>query len=158
MFVRVIFTWALALLCAQGAWAMTAQERRDFLEAIRPEATRQAGQEVRFKVDRLNQDGDWAVLVGSVMAAPGKTLDWAQASGCDPTLDKMLWVVARRSDKGWQVKHMTICASEPPYWYLKEYGGFVWPCGVYVGLTDGDGKPLDLQCRQQRASSRPLGQ
>lgn len=134
--------------------AMTSKERQEFMNAIRPEAVRRAGQPVRFKVDRLNQDGDWVLMMGSVIAEPGKRIDWDLAQDCDPHLDKLLWVVAKRADSRWQVKHLFICSPEPPHWYLKQFGGFVWPCGIYKGLDDGGGQDLEEQCRHSR-TGRP---
>jgi hypothetical protein len=131
---------------------MTSTERHAILDAARPVAAEQAGQAVRIKVDRINEDGGWAVLVGELVGARGRALDWSLASGCDLNLDKMLWVVLHRTGAGWSVKHMEICASEPPYWYLEQYGGFVWPCGVYAGLENGRDRDLEAQCREDRLS------
>jgi hypothetical protein len=155
MFRRSMSTLVLALFCASSALALSTQERRDFMDAIRPEAVRQAGQDVRFKVDHLNQDGDWVVLVGSVVGAPGKTIDWSLSPICGVELDKILWVVARRAGAAWQVKHMLICASEPPYWNLEPYGGLVWPCGVYADMKSSEGEDLEPLCRKQRSERRP---
>lgn len=143
----------LGVLACLAAQAMPQKERRELLDAIRPEAVRQAGgQAVRFKVDRLNRDGDWAMVIGSVEGVAGGPIDWHRATDCEPTLDKMLWVVARKDATRWSVVHLTICSPEPPYWYLEEYGGFVWPCGVYAGLHAGDGRDLAQQCRAARAA------
>lgn len=87
---------------------------------------------------------------GLILAEPGKRIDWDLAEGCHPDLDKLLWVVAKRTAGRWQAKHLFICASEPPNWYLEQFDGFVWPCGVYKGLNDGGGRDLEAQCRQSR--------
>ncbi|MFZ6800566.1 hypothetical protein [Undibacterium sp. Di24W] len=82
----------LLLLIANSlaAFAVTKYERKEWLDALRPEATRLAGQPIRFRVDKLNLEGDWALIVGSLMAAEGHIMDWSKAKGCYPTLDKML--------------------------------------------------------------------
>ena len=134
------------LSIASVASAMNSEDRRAFLDAIRPEAAQRAGQPVRFKVNTLNQDGIWAVLVGELMAVEGKTMDWNKAKSCEPDLDKMLWVVAKKEKTGWRVLEMEICASEPPYWYLKPKEAFTRPCGIYAGLETGK-KTVEQQCR-----------
>ncbi len=142
---------------AGAAWGMDAAERRSILDAARPAAARDAGQPVKIKVDVLNVDASWAVLVGELVSPSGGSPDWKKAEQCHPDLDKMLWVVLKKSNGAWKVRHIDICASEPPYWSLDSlYGGLVWPCGVYTGLEDGseDGPP-EKRCRQQRAHRRP---
>jgi len=142
---------ALALAPIPCVGGPSTAERKAFLDAIRPEAERQAGQEVLFKVDRLNFDGKWAVLVGAIVGKAGRPLDWERAVDCHPNLDKMLWVVAKRAAQSWRVHEMTICATEPPYWYLYDYVGFEWPCGVYAGLhVDGSGEDLRQRCLVDR--------
>lgn len=157
-----IFLALIATCCTLGAAELDAAERKALLDAARPQAAAKAGQPVRIKVDRLNVDSGWAVLVGSLVpAAPGKGagkgggIDWGLADGCHPALDKMLWVVLHKAGTAWRVKHIDICASEPPYWYMEQYGGLVWPCGVYAGLEDGseDG-PLESRCRKQQQARR----
>lgn len=138
------------LLVAVSARALEPGERRQLLDAARPVAARMAGQPVRIKVDRLNQDGDWAVLVGSLVGQPGRQIDWA-LSDCHPDLDKMLWVVLRRGGGAWRVRHIEICAAEPPYWYMEQYRGEEWPCGVFAGLDRGHGD-MARACRKERAA------
>lgn len=148
-----VFAFLLAaLFSSAGAHGMTTDERRRFLDDIRPAVARQAHQPVRFKVDRLNQDGDWALLVGELLPEAGKAMDWERAD-CDANLDKMLFIVARRGDKGWTTKHVFLCSPEPPYWYLDQFGGFVWPCGLYAGLDAGNGD-LQAECRKSRRQGR----
>lgn len=136
------------------AAAMNKEERQEFLDAIRPEAIRMAGQSVRFKVDRLNVEGAWAVLVGELMAQDGKAMDWNKAKYCDPTLDKMLWVVARKETSGWRVKEMFLCAPEPPYWNLEPRKAFSRPCGLYAGLEISGDETLEQQCRTYLSRKR----
>lgn len=148
-FFRTFFA-LFVLTIATAAVAKEPSERQRILDAARPRAATAAGQPVRIKVDKLNVDGGWAVLVGEVVGAPGKTIDWGKATNCEAELDKMLWVVLRKRGVAWQVEHIDICASEPPYWYLEQFGGFVWPCGVYKGLDGPDGMALEAQCRAVR--------
>jgi len=136
----------LTALLAQAA-ELPATERQAILEAARGPATVQAGQPVRFVVTRLNVDANWAVLVGSLVQANGGPLDWRKAKACDPQLDKMLWAVLARADGRWRVAQLDVCATEPPYWMTREQGGFVWPCGVYAGLSDAQGRSLEAACR-----------
>lgn len=136
------------LVCALAqATELPATERQAILEAARGPASVQAGQPVRFVVTRLNVDANWAVLVGSLVQANGGPLDWRKAKACDPQLDKMLWAVMARTDGRWRVAQLNVCATEPPYWMTREQGGFVWPCGVYAGLSDLQGRSLESACR-----------
>jgi hypothetical protein len=139
----------LALLVGWSLPGVSAErpERAAILEATRPVASKLAGQPVRFRVDRLNQDRGWAVLVGELVGQAGRPIDWELAEGCHLDLDKMLWVVLRKAGSLWQVRHIEICAAEPPYWYLEQYGGLVWPCGVYAGLQADGSASLEQQCR-----------
>ncbi|WP_156128991.1 hypothetical protein [Chitinibacter sp. ZOR0017] len=133
------------------AMALSSAERQVLLESIRPEASRQAGQAVRFRVEQLNHTGNWAVIVGGLMAAEGKTLDWNKAAQCDPDLDKMLWVVAKKTQQRWQVEEMYICSPEPPYWYLKPKVAFARPCQLYAGLQLDGRHTVEQQCQQYQA-------
>lgn len=147
---RHIITAITALifsLSCVSSFAMSQDERKEFLDAIRPEAAKKAGQPIRFKVSHLNRDGDWAVLVGSLMAEEGKTMDWDKAEDCDPNLDKLLWVIAKKGQHGWQVKQMDICSSEPPYWYLDPKVDFARPCGIYAGLQIAGDETAEDRCR-----------
>ena len=132
--------------------AVSPVERRAMLEAIRPAAARRAGQPVKFKVERLNVDGGWALLTGELVSARGGPLDWRRASECHVELDKLLWVVLARRAGRWQVRHLEVCATEPPHWALEPYGGLVWPCGVYAGLQGPTGEDLEAACRRERAA------
>ena len=150
MTVKLTFT-LVAFLVATAAFGNEPSDRQQILDAIRPLASKEADQLVRIKVDRLNIDSGWAMLVGELVALPGKKMDWERTSSCHPDLDKMLWVVLHKKSGSWLVKHMEICAPEPPYWYLEHYGGFVWPCGVYKGIAPLDGAgTLEGQCKRER--------
>lgn len=146
---RLLKFVCLLVFTVSQACAMDQIERSLLLDAVRPVAAKLADQSVRIKVDHLNSDRGWAVLVGKLMGGPGKTIDWKKAEGCEADLDRMLWVVLNKKNDRWRVKHIEICASEPPYWYLEQYGGFVWPCGVYAGLNASGGELLDKECRLQ---------
>lgn len=61
----------------------------------------------------------------------------------------MLFVVLNKKDN-WTVKHINICSPEPPYWYLEDDGGFVWPCGVYKDLEMDNNETLEAQCRREK--------
>ncbi|MDY7540545.1 hypothetical protein RGU72_20010 [Undibacterium sp. 5I1] len=129
---------------------VSSSDRQVILDAARSVASTKAGQPVRLKASKLNVDRNWAVLVGNIVPVDGKGLDWDLTYGeCNPHLDKMLWVVLNQKHKRWTVKYIEICAAEPPYWSMEQYGGLVWPCGVYKGLEDGSGETLDVQCRKQ---------
>lgn len=144
---------ALAAMAAFGsAHALEPGERKQILDAIRPLAAEEANQAVRIKVDQLNVDSGWAILVGELVGPPGQYIDWKRSVQCEADLDRMLWVVLKKQRKGWKVKHMEICASEPPYWYMEQYGGLVWPCGVYKGLISSGPETLETQCRRERGS------
>lgn len=135
------------LVLIYPVWAQ-GSERRVILDTIRPFAEKILKQEVRFRVDRLNVDSNWALLVGELVPKEGAKLDWSQAKHqCDPNLDKMLFAVLAKTDGRWRIAQLNVCASEPPYWYFEEMGGFAWPCGVYAGLSDGR-KDLESECRR----------
>ena len=150
---------AMALLAwcgpAAGQATVGSAERQAVLEAIRPLAAQRVGQPVKFMVERLNVDGDWALLTGELVSTTGDTLDWAKASECHLELDKLLWVLLSRQGGRWTVKHLEVCATEPPHWSLEQFGGLVWPCGVYAGLQSATGEDLQAACLDQRAKSSP---
>ncbi|WP_143707474.1 hypothetical protein [Uliginosibacterium sp. TH139] len=146
----VMALWVVGGLFAGGAWGNGLAERAAILNAARPMAAEKAGQAVRIRVDTLNIDSGWAMLVGELVGPPGKRIDWAKADDCNAELDKMFWVVLHKSQGAWQVKHMEICASEPPYWYLEQYDSSAWPCGVFAGLEAGVGETLEALCRRER--------
>lgn len=148
--------YALALLCCATAQAQMflPVERKAILDAARPVAARLAQQPVLIKVDRLNVDSNWALLIGELRAPSGKALNW-KLNSCAIELDKMLWVVLNKSGTTWSVKHIEICATEPPHWYLKEnFGGWVWPCGVYAGLQSAEGQALEPMCRASQGVAK----
>lgn len=144
----VVALWVVGWLFACSAWGNGMSERAAILDAARPLAAEEAGQPVRIKVEKLNIDSGWAMLIGELVGPPGERMDWAKAGNCNADLDKMFWVVLRKSQGAWQVKNMEICASEPPYWYLEQYDSLAWPCGVFAGLEAGLGETLEAQCRR----------
>ncbi|WMY75608.1 DUF4431 domain-containing protein [Buttiauxella selenatireducens] len=135
-------------------------ERKPVLDAVRQVAVELAGQTVRIKVSRLNVSDDWAVLMGELVAPEGSTLDWSLAKDCNEDLDKMLWSVLNKSTGQWKIKEINICASEPPYWYLKD-SELTMPCGVYKGLdsmTEGaQFADLAQRCEEVKASGVAKG-
>lgn len=143
------------LVQAQTQASLSPSERRALLDALRPQAAQRAGQPVKFVVERLNVDGDWALLTGALVSASGGSLAWAKAAECHLELDKLLWAVARRQGGQWRVQHLEVCATEPPHWTLAQFGGYVWPCGVYAGLQGPTGEDLQAACRSQRAPAAP---
>ncbi len=140
----------LAFAAIGVAHAKGPSDRQQILDTIRPLAADELNQPVRIKVNNLNIDSGWAILVGNLVGPPGKDIDWEKSVTCQYDLDRMLWVVLRKKSDGWHVKHIDLCASEPPYWYMEQYGGFVWPCGVYRGLTAFSTETLETQCRRER--------
>ncbi|MBT0571052.1 hypothetical protein KIK84_11995 [Curvibacter sp. CHRR-16] len=145
----VVGLWLIVWLFAGNAWGAGVSERTAILDAARPKAAEDAGQPVRIKVDRLNIDSGWAMLIGELVGPPGKRIDWAKAANCNPDLDNMFWAVLHKVQGIWQVKLMEICAAEPPYWYLDAYDSAAWPCGVLAGLEAGYGESLEAQCRRE---------
>ena len=141
-----IILFLVLIISSASAIASKSEDRKQFLDAIRPEATRKAGQPIRFKVLQLNFDSGWAVLVGGLVAEEGKVMDWTKASECDPDLDKLLWVVAQRQEGKWKVREMFICSPEPPYWNLHAKD-FSRPCGIYAGLEISGSETAEDQCK-----------
>lgn len=160
LFMRMRRHLGLVLLMLVSAHASSqvpfAQERRAILDEIRPRAAQEAGQSVLIKVDRLNIDGGWAVLIGDLVTPMGTPLDWNKAKDCDPTLDKMLWAVLQKTATGWHIRQLYICSPEPPYWYVEQEIGLIWPCGVYRGLETGDDETLEERCRRRPGKSKPV--
>ena len=131
-------------------------ERRAILDAIRGSAAQEAGQPLKIKVDQLNVDDGWAVLVGELVAQDGGSLDWSKSQDCQTDFDRMLWAVLAQRHNQWQIEEIYICASEPPWWYLQENQGLIWPCGVYAGLTASEVEgTLEDECRRERSSPSP---
>jgi hypothetical protein len=135
----------LHALC--GAAPPTAAERKEILDAARPVASEIARQPVRFVVDRLNVDSNWALMTGKLVQANGNAVDWRKVSGCELDLDKILWVVMAKADGSWRVAQMEVCSPEPLSWGMP---GLFWPCGVYAGLTDANNKDLERECLARR--------
>jgi hypothetical protein len=142
---KLVYGFLLSYFLAftQLAWAMSQAERSAFLNAIRPEAARLAGQPVKFKVSKINQEGNWALLMGELISTNNQALDWSKSLECNDDLDKMLWVIAKKEaiankgSKHWKIAEIYICASEPPYWYLNDEANVAYnrPCGLYKGLS-----------------------
>lgn len=129
------------------AFAITQEERKEFLDSIRPAIEVKAGQPIRFKVDKLNIDSEWAVLVGKLVGEEGKKIDWSKAQDCDESFDKMLWVVARKKFQGWHVQEAYICSPEPPYWNLNPEVAYHRPCGIYAGLEITGSRTAEDECK-----------
>jgi len=140
---------------AASAVPLSPAERRALLAAIRPRAAQRVGQPVKFMVERLNVDGDWALLTGGLVSTSGGQLDWERVRECHRELDKLLWVVLARQAGTWQVKHLEVCATEQPHWSLELFGGFAWPCGLYTGLEGPTGQDLAAACRTARLAPAP---
>lgn len=154
---RRVLAWVfagLALLPWPGYAQPSRAERAVILDTIRPLAAQRAGQAVRIKVERLNLDAGWALLTGELVSPTGQALAWQQAPGCHPELDKLLWVVLAKVKGRWRVRHLEVCATEPPHWYLPAYGGFRWPCGVFLGLQGPEGQDLQQACLDQAGAQR----
>ena len=141
--VLILAAWA----AASAARPPTAPERKAILDAVRPQAAAKADQPVRIRVDTLNVDSDWAILIGDLVGQPGTPMVWSAERNCDPNYGHGLWAVLNRVDGSWRVKHLDICVVEPISWDLSPYGGTVWPCGVYEGMSTADGKDLEERCR-----------
>jgi len=157
MSLRVHATVLLAFATFTGATAArapTAAERREILDSVRPEAATKADQPVRIRVDLLNVDSDWAVLVGDLVGQPGHPMVWSAERNCDPNYGHGLWAVLTRTRGAWRVKHLDICVVEPIYWDLSPYGGTVWPCGVYEGMSSADGQDIEALCRSKPVRPR----
>lgn len=108
-----------------------------------------------FVVERLNVAEGWALLTGGLVGAHGAPLAWEKARECHVELDKLLWAVAQRQGSGWRVVHLEVCATEPPHWALEQFGGFVWPCGLYAGLQGPSGQDLQAECLRARPAAKP---
>lgn len=145
----LVVAWPVAAQQPQGG--LSRIERRALLDALRPQAAQRTGHEVRIRVDRLNVDRGWALLIGELVTPAGGPLAWERVAECHPELDKMLWAVLARREGRWQLEHLEVCASEPPHWSLEQFGGLRWPCGVYAGLQGTEGQDLEAACRRDSA-------
>ena len=144
---RAIICALLLTLASSLSYALNKEERKEFLNSIRPAVEMQAGQSIRFKVDKLNTDSGWAVLVGGLLGEVGKRMDWSKAKNCDENLDKMLWVVAQKVGQDWHVKEAYICSPEPPYWNLNPKVDYRRPCGIYAGLEITGSQTAEQECK-----------
>jgi hypothetical protein len=139
----------LFLFLTLNTQALTSIERKEFLDAIRPQVESLAGQPVKFVVSTLNHQDNWFLLIGHLVAVDGKDIDWEKAKDCEPTLDKTLWVIAEKTENKWRIDELFICSPEPPYWYLEKPAAFSKPCGLYAGLRDtAEGDDLQGECKQ----------
>ena len=99
-------------------------------------------------------------MLGSLVDEKGKELDWTKAKGCEPELDKMLWVIAEKSASNssgnpWRIDELLICSPEPPYWYLEKPAAFSKPCGLYAGLKDSsDFDDLEQECKIYNSTNK----
>jgi len=151
---RVLAPLLLALsLHAVGAPG----EREAVLDAMRPTAARLAGQPVKFRVDRLNINAQWAVLYGGLLRPDGGEPDWSLAqedTACHLDLDKGLFAVAQKVDGRWTSKYIDICESEPAYWdvpHLEEIG---FPCDLLRGFDAGSEQTPVEECKALRRSKK----
>lgn len=62
------FVAFLLALSVSSVFAITPQERKEILDAARPVAAQKAGTPVRIKVDKINIDKNWAILIGELVA------------------------------------------------------------------------------------------
>jgi hypothetical protein len=148
---RVLFATALLIAaCGARSAGIAGPLRKQVLDAIRPAVAKMAGQPVRIKVDVLNVDRDWALLLGDSRAPDGNEPDWTLSDECDNGLDKKLFVLAHRVDGHWRVTHLDMCEGDPPYENPAFYDGLDLPCGIYVGVPSAfTDKPIDL-CRRHQ--------
>lgn len=158
---------ALGILCLASLASVVATAsdtgKDALLERVRSEAATRAGQPVRLHVETANLAGEWAVVVGEVRPAPGRVLDWSRAgdSDCRHDLDKGLWAVARQQAGTWRIEELSLCDSEPRYWYLEEDGdmAFARPCAIYRGLRVGATLTVEDQCKAHvRRAAVPGGE
>ena len=135
------------------AYGMDKITRKKILDDIRPSISHLAGQSIKFKINVLNENRGWVLLVGELRSASSDSIDWRKAKDCDENLDKMLWVVAKSVSGSWVIEDMAICAPEPPFWYLEPKMAFSRPCEIYAGLEDGTEKTIENQCKEYKKSN-----
>jgi len=128
-------------------------ERQDVLAALRPPVERLAGQPVKFRVDRLNIDAQWAVLHGELVRPDGGEPDWSLAredTNCHMDLDKGVFAVAHKVDDRWTSEYIDICESEPAYWDVPHLEQIGFPCDLLRGFDAGaEQTPLE-ECKALR--------
>lgn len=153
MWIKNILPESLILLVGLSIYPVIAQEtdKKEILETIQFLSAHETRQEVKINVEFLNLDNDWAVLVGELVTPSGKELDWSKVDICDATLDHGLWAVLKKENGQWQIEQHEICTTEPPYWYIEEDIGLIWPCGVYKDLRSSENETLEQRCREQKA-------
>jgi hypothetical protein len=148
---RALAAVLLAAAPAAQAVAPTGALRATILDAIRPDATKVAGQPVRIKVGTFNVDRGWALLIGELVRPDGGEVDWSKSEDCDNGLDKSFFVIAHEVAGKWVVRNMEACYGDPPWEQPTYYDGLDLPCGIYDGVgsiyTD---KPKDLCLDHQR--------
>jgi hypothetical protein len=145
----ISFTLFLTISTFCFAASIPSSERKEILDVARPVVTAVVGQPIKFIVDHLNVDSNWAILVGGLVKENGSPVDWSKAASCNADLDNILWVVLVKADGQWRIAQMDVCAGEPPYWGM----GYLWPCGVYKGLTEGE-RNLEVECHREHGNSK----
>lgn len=139
-------------ICLLSCPAIALDDKKDILDTVQLLSAHETRQAVKINVDTLNIDHDWAILVGELVAPSGKELNWNKVEICDATLDHALWAVLKKEKGQWQIEQHEICTTEPPYWYLEEDIGLIWPCGVYKDLHNSENETLEQRCRKQKIS------
>lgn len=125
-------------------------EKEFVLEIINSKASELTKQDVRFNDYTFNMTGNWALAFGVLKPTLTEKIDWAQLKQCNNPEDKNFWAVLNKTNEKWEFVQLHVCASEPPYWYLEEEIGLVWPCELYRDLKADPEVTLYEKCIQSR--------
>ncbi|NIJ22167.1 lambda repressor-like predicted transcriptional regulator [Sphingomonas naasensis] len=91
-------------------------ERAALLDAARAPMRAELGKEPKFRVDRLNRDGDWAFLLATMQEADGRPLDFAGTPLAEAAKQGMVSrtyaALLRHRPGGWEVVAKAIGPSD----------------------------------------------
>ncbi len=129
--------WTVILACALGAAGAAAPrsttltvggaQRRAILNAVRTPVEKELKQKVRFRVDHLRSDGEWAFFFGAPQSAGGRAPDYrktryreAVAAGA---FDNGVSALLRKRGGRWRLLTYVLGATDVPWeGWPKRYG------------------------------------
>ena len=119
---------AAASICVAEPQPVIAQaDRAVLLEAARAPVAKELGKAPRFRVDKLQRDGDWAFLLAMMQDADGQPFDYrgtplAEAAG-QGFVSRTYAALLRRNAGGWEVVARAIGPTDVAWeGWSKQYG------------------------------------
>lgn len=125
-------------------------EKEAVFTIINSKASTLTKQTVTLNAYTFNMTSNWALAYGELKPTSARSIDWSQLKQCDSLEDKNFWAVLKKNNAQWEFVQLYICAPEPPYWYLEEDIGLIWPCELYRGLKAEPDTTLYEKCIKNR--------